>query len=79
MEKRIASILILIQEFESIVFINTIISKHSQIILSRQGLPLRDKEISVISIVAEGTTDDIGALSGQLGRLKGIRVKTAML
>ena len=79
MEKRIASILILIKESDNIVKLNTILSIHSQIIISRQGIPFRERKINIISLIIDGTTDDIGALSGKLGRLKGIRVKTAML
>ena len=79
MEKRIASILILIKESDSIVKLNTILSIYSHILISRQGIPLRKKNINIISLIIDGTTDDIGALSGKLGRLKGIRVKTAML
>jgi putative iron-only hydrogenase system regulator len=35
------------------------------------GLPAREREVAIISIVFEGTTDEIGALTGQLGRIEG--------
>ncbi|MCK4920557.1 MAG: iron-only hydrogenase system regulator [Bacteroidales bacterium] len=78
MEKRIGSLLILIEDSQSISKINEILSSHSQFILGRQGIPLRDKEISVISIVLEGTTDEFGSISGKLGRLNGVQVKSIM-
>ena len=71
MEKRIGSAIILIQTRE-------IISKHSGIIIGRQGLPRSNGE-SIISLVLEGTTDQIGSLTGQLGRLNGIQVKSVLL
>ena len=79
MEKRIASILILIQESENVARLNAILSKYSTFIISRQGITMREKGYNIISLVVEGNTDDIGALSGQIGRLNGIKVKTAML
>jgi putative iron-only hydrogenase system regulator len=78
MEKRVGTALILIENRESIQHLNDIISKHSQIILGRQGLP-RSTGQSVISLVLEGTTDQIGSLTGQLGRIRGIQVKSVLL
>jgi len=57
---------------------NAIASNHSEIIIGRQGLP-RSNGQSIISLVLEGTTDEIGSLTGQLGRLKGIQIKSVLL
>jgi len=78
MEKRIGSAIILIQSRESVQDLNEIISKHSGIIIGRQGLPRSNGE-SIISLVLEGTTDQIGSLTGQLGRLSGIQIKSVLL
>ena len=78
MEKRIGSALILIQDISEISRLNDILSRHSQIIIGRQGIPLREKKISIISLVLEGTTDVIGALTGQIGRLTGIEIKSVL-
>ena len=78
MEKRIGAALILVEDKEYVEQLNQIISSHAHIILGRQGLPVREKNISIISLVLEGTTDQIGALTGQLGRLKGIQVKSVL-
>ena len=78
MEKRVGTALILIESRENVQLLNDIISKHSQIIIARQGLP-RSNGQSVISLVLEGTTDEIGSLTGQLGRVRGIQVKSVLL
>jgi len=78
MEKRTGSVLIQIENRENVQLLNDIISKHSHIIIGRQGLP-RSNGQSIISLVLEGTTDEIGSLTGQLGRLKGIQVKSVLL
>jgi len=78
MEKRIGAAIIQIESFENVQLMNDIISKHSHIIIGRQGLP-RSNRLSIISLVLEGTTDEIGSLTGQLGRLKGIQIKSVLL
>jgi len=79
MEKRIGSVLILLQEKEAAPQVNTIISNHSLIIIGRQGLPINGSILGIISLVLEGTTDQIGSLTGQLGRVKGVEVKSVVL
>jgi len=78
MEKRVGVALIQVENRESVQLLNEIISKHSQIIIGRQGLP-RSNGQSIISLVLEGTTDQISSLTGQLGRLRGIQVKSVLL
>ncbi len=78
MEKRVGTALILVESRENVQLLNEIISKHSQIIIGRQGLP-RSNGQSIISLVLEGTTDQIGSLTGQLGRISAIQVKSVLL
>jgi putative iron-only hydrogenase system regulator len=78
MEKRIGATIILVEKKESVEELNTILSAHSMVILARQGLPLREKGISIINLILEGTTDQISALTGKVGRLEGVQVKTVL-
>lgn len=78
MEKRIGTVIIGIENREAAPQVNGIISKHSDIIIGRLGLP-RNEGMSLINLVVEGTTDEIGSLTGQLGKLDGIEVKSAVL
>ena len=79
MEKRIGGAIILIKSKEEVPKLNNIISTHGDIIIGRQGIPVRDKEINLISLVLEGTTDRISSLTGKIGRLKGIQIKSVLL
>ena len=79
MEKRIGAAVILIENKAAIPQLNEIISQHSQIIIGRQGVPLPTKGVNVITIIFEGTTDNIGALTGQIGKIKGLQIKSATL
>lgn len=76
MEKRIGTLSIIISNSESIAQLNRILSESSSCILSRQGLPLRDRGISIITLVVETDMNSLSALSGKIGRLKGVAVKS---
>ena len=77
MEKRIGTVIIYVGDRKSAPQLNEVLSRHADIIICRQGFPRQ--EYSLISVVFEGTTDRIGSLTGQLGRLDGIEVKSALL
>jgi len=79
MEKKIASIVILIQQNADIRKLNSILSDFGPYILGRQGINIVHRELSIISLIIEADTDIIGAISGKVGRLNNIKVKTAML
>ena len=78
MEKRIGAIIILVKDKGHIQQLNETLTRHASIIIGRQGIPIRDKGISVISLVVEGNTDEISTLSGQLGKLEGITSKAIL-
>ncbi|MDD2329788.1 MAG: hypothetical protein PHW88_03375 [Bacteroidales bacterium] len=78
MEKRVGTVIIQINSHEHVALLNDILSQHAGIILGRQGLP-RSNGKNLISLILEGTTDQIGSLTGSLGRLKGIQVKSVLL
>ena len=78
MESRIGAVIILVSGDGDINLINNIISEHADMILGRQGIPLRDRSTSVISLVLEGNTDHMGSLAGKLGRLPGVKVKSVL-
>lgn len=78
MGKRIGVVGIVIEDFDIIVRMNAILHEYADLILGRMGLPYREKCVSVISLIVEGTTDDIGALTGKLGNLPGVNVKSAL-
>lgn len=78
MEQRIGAVIVLVSGEGDIQRINSIISEHSEMILGRQGIPLRERSTSVISLVLEGDTDRMGSLTGKLGRLPGVKVKSVL-
>ncbi len=76
MENRIALIGIIASESSTIGRLNEILHEYSEYIIGRMGLPYKEKKINIISIVIDAPNDIISSLSGKLGMLKGISVKT---
>lgn len=57
---------------------NDIVSDFQPIIRGRMGIPFPEEHISVVSLTVFGDLDLINELTGKLGNLKGITVKTAI-
>ena len=78
-ENRIGVVGIVVEPDGDVLRINEILHTHGSIIVGRMGLPnVNNKEISVISVVVDGTTDQVGSLTGRLGAVKGVNVKSAL-
>jgi len=79
MERRIGVVGIVIEERENVAqAVNEILSAHGAVIVGRMGVPYRQRGVSVIALIVDGNTDEIGALTGRLGSLNGVKVKTAI-
>lgn len=77
-DNRLGIIGILIENREEVSRVNAILSKHAEMIIGRMGLPYREKEVAVISLIVDGTTDQVGSLTGKLGNIPGVTVKSAL-
>lgn len=76
MDTRIALIGIIVEDFDAISKLNEILHDYAPYIVGRMGIPYREKKINIISVVIDAENDKISSLSGKLGMLKGISVKT---
>ncbi|MDR0606414.1 MAG: hypothetical protein LBG80_19230 [Bacteroidales bacterium] len=79
MEKKIGTISILIINRNVVADVNNLLSSFADIIVARQGIPLREDDLFVISLVVKGEADTINTLTGKLGRLKGLKVKLILI
>lgn len=77
METRVAVIAIIIEDGSAAQEVNELLHGAAHYIIGRVGIPYRDKGISIISIAIDAPQDIISTLSGKIGRLKGVSVKTA--
>lgn len=73
---KVALIGIIVEDPEAAEQVNDLLHEFRQYVVGRMGIPYREKEISIISIVLDAPEDRISALSGKLGMIKGISVKS---
>lgn len=57
---------------------NTILSKYKDIIKGRMGIPFSDWGMGIISITVVADIDLINSLTGRLGKIPFVSVKTAI-
>jgi putative iron-only hydrogenase system regulator len=76
MDKRIGIIGIVVEELSSAKRVNAILHEHAELIVGRMGIPYRERGVSVITLIVDGSNDEISALTGKLGRISGITVKS---
>lgn len=76
METRIALIGIIVEDTNAVENVNEILHNYGSYIIGRMGIPYREKQVNIISIVIDAPNDVISSLSDKLGMIKGISVKT---
>jgi len=57
---------------------NDIVVSYRHLIRGRMGLPLIEEDITIVTLTVVGNLDDINSLTGKLGRLEQVQVKTAI-
>ena len=76
METRVALLAVIVREEESVAALNGLLHQYSGHIIGRMGVPYRARGVNVISVAMDAPADAISALSGKIGKLRGITVKT---
>lgn len=77
MATRVAVMSIIVENPESVEKLNHILHENGQYIIGRMGIPYREKKINIISIALDAPQDAISSMSGKIGNLPGVSVKTA--
>ncbi len=72
---RIAVVGIIVENPDLAGAVNEILHQYSSYIIGRMGLPYREKQMNIISVVLDAPSDIISAVSGKLGRLPGVSSK----
>ncbi|MCM1253991.1 MAG: iron-only hydrogenase system regulator [Clostridium sp.] len=75
METRVAMLGIIIEDMEEVERLNRILHDYAEYIIGRMGIPYNKKKMHVISIVMDAPENQISALSGKIGMLKGMTSK----
>ncbi|PWM50566.1 MAG: iron-only hydrogenase system regulator [Clostridiales bacterium] len=78
MDSRVAVIAIIIEDINSAEQVNAILHEYGEHIIGRMGIPYRSRKINLISVAVDAPQDTISAISGKIGRLKGVSAKTVL-
>jgi putative iron-only hydrogenase system regulator len=78
MQKRLGVVGIVVESPSAAAEINAILHENAGIIVGRMGIPYRERGLAVISLIVDGSVDEINTLTGRLGRVPNISVKTAL-
>ena len=77
METRVAVMSIIVEDPASAEPLNALLHEFGDYIIGRMGIPYRRRKISIISVAIDAPQNTIAALSGRIGKLAGVSVKTA--
>ena len=76
--KRIGVIGIVLKAKDHVPEVNKLLSQYSDIIIGRMGVPDKESGINTISVIVKGTNEEVSALTGRLGTLSDVYVKSAL-
>lgn len=77
METRVAIMGIIVENPESVETLNAFLHEYADYIIGRMGIPYKKKKINIVSIAIDAPQDTISSLSGKIGNIPGVSVKTA--
>ncbi len=75
MESKIAVVAIIVSDINSVDKINCLLHNFADYIIGRMGLPYKQKNVNVISVVIDAPQEIINSLSGKLGMINGVSSK----
>lgn len=77
MGTRVAVMGIIIEDRDSAASLNHILHEYGDYIIGRMGIPYKEKKINILSVAVDAPQDVISAVTGKIGKLSGVSVKTA--
>ena len=75
METRVAIIGIIVENPDSVSQINDILHEVRDYVVGRMGIPYRERNISIISVVVDAPESLRSSVSGKIGMLEGVSAK----
>lgn len=76
MDSRVAVIAILVRDPDSVEALNGLLHEFWGYVVGRMGVPYAKRGVNIISVAVDAPQAVTSALTGKIGRLKGVSVKT---
>lgn len=77
METRVAVMGIIVEQMDAVEQLNAVLHEYGDSIVGRMGIPYRERNINIISVAVDAPQDTVSAMAGKIGKIAGVRVKTA--
>ena len=77
-EERLGFVGLVIDDRAAAPQVNRILGDYGHMIRGRMGVPDPEREEAVICLIVRGSNDELGAMTGKLGSLPGVRVKSGL-
>jgi putative iron-only hydrogenase system regulator len=79
MEKRLGCVsIILDRQAASATDVNELITQFGDLVIGRLGLPYPSHGVNIITLITDSSVERQSALTGKLGKLPGVQVKSLM-
>jgi putative iron-only hydrogenase system regulator len=79
MEKRLGFVGIIIEQRDANASaVNELLGQFGRLIVARMGVPYEKRDCSAITLIVDASTDELGILTGKLGNLPGVSVKSML-
>lgn len=78
-ERAVGVIAIIIKNREnSASKVNDVLTRFGHIVLGRMGIPYNERDLNIVTLIVDATTDEIGSLTGKLGQIPDVTVKSTL-
>ena len=75
MENRIALVGFIVENPDSVEALNSLLHEYKDYVVGRMGIPYRERNVSIISVVLDAPSDVISSLSGKAGMIADVSAK----
>ena len=77
-ENTVGIVGIIVKDRQASIELHAVLHKNSDIIVGRQGIPFRDRDLSLISIAVEGPADRIASMVSDISAIQNISAQSVI-
>ena len=75
MDNKIAVVAVIVSDYAAAEKVNAVLHDFGEYVVGRLGLPYRQRNVNVISVVFDAPAEIINSVSGKLGMINGVSSK----
>lgn len=75
MENVIGVVAIIVTDYQAVEKVNSVLHDFRDYVIGRMGVPYKEKNVNVISVVLDAPCETLNGLAGKLGMIKGVKSK----